>query len=199
MLRVGVTGGIGSGKTMVCSIFSTLGIPVYNSDIRAKQIMTEHATVVEKLKFAFGSSVYTEEGTLNRKYLSDIVFNNKSKLETLNQIVHPAVYEDLIQWYAAHLDKSYVVQESALVFETGSYKLLDKTILVTADEDIRIARVMKRDHVSKEEVMVRIANQIPDSRKIELADYVIYNNEKESLIEQVMNIDTELKIIASRN
>lgn len=184
---------------MVCAIFSTLGIPIYNTDLRAKQLMIEKDTVRKQLITAFGELVYFEDGSLNRKYLSDAVFHDKDKLNALNAIVHPAVYEDLIHWYSQHLDKLYVVQESALVFETGSYKMLDKTILVTAAEDLRITRVMKRDNISKEEVVARIANQMPEHEKIKLADYIIYNNEQDSLIEQVMNIDTELKMIASRN
>lgn len=187
MLRIGITGGIGSGKTTVCAIFSTLGIPIYNSDERAKKIMVENQSVVNKLKAQFGSTIYFEDGSINRVLLSQIVFNDKEQLTKLNEIVHPAVFEDMIKWYAQNQNHKYVLQEAAIMYESGSYKMLDKTILVFADQEIRIERVMKRDNVDRVAVLARMDKQMPESEKLKLADFVIYNN-GESLIDQVMKL-----------
>ncbi|MBK9633692.1 MAG: dephospho-CoA kinase [Bacteroidetes bacterium] len=187
MLRIGITGGIGSGKTTVCAIFSTLGIPIYNSDERAKKIMVENQSVVNKLKAQFGSTIYFEDGSINRVLLSQIVFNDKEQLTKLNEIVHPAVFEDMIKWYAENQNYKYVLQEAAIMYESGSYKMLDKTILVYADQEIRIERVMKRDKVDRIAVLARMDKQMPESEKLKLADFVIYNN-GESLIDQVMKL-----------
>lgn len=187
MLRIGITGGIGSGKTTVCAIFSTLGIPIYNSDERAKKIMVENQSVVNKLKAQFGSTIYFEDGSINRVLLSQIVFNDKEQLTKLNEIVHPAVFEDMIKWYAENQNYKYVLQEAAIMYESGSYKMLDKTILVFADQEIRIERVMKRDNVDRVAVLARMDKQMPESEKLKLADFVIYNN-GESLIDQVMKL-----------
>ena len=187
MLRIGITGGIGSGKTTVCAIFSTLGIPIYNSDERAKKIMVENQSVVNKLKAQFGSTIYFEDGSINRVLLSQIVFNDKEQLTKLNEIVHPAVFEDMIKWYAQNQNHKYVLQEAAIMYESGSYKMLDKTILVYADQEIRIERVMKRDKVDRIAVLARMDKQMPESEKLKLADFVMYNN-GESLIDQVMKL-----------
>jgi dephospho-CoA kinase len=187
MLRIGITGGIGSGKTTVCAIFSTLGIPIYNSDERAKRIMVENLSVVNKLKAQFGSTIYFEDGSINRVLLSQIVFNDKEQLTKLNEIVHPAVFEDMIKWYAENQNHKYVLQEAAIMYESGSYKMLDKMILVYADQEIRIERVMKRDKVDRIAVLARMDKQMPESEKLKLADFVIYNN-GESLIDQVMKL-----------
>jgi dephospho-CoA kinase len=187
MLRIGITGGIGSGKTTVCAIFSTLGIPIYNSDERAKKIMVENQSVVNKLKAQFGSTIYFEDGSINRVLLSQIVFNDKEQLTKLNEIVHPAVFEDMIKWYAENQNYKYVLQEAAIMYESGSYKMLDKMILVYADQEIRIERVMKRDKVDRIAVLARMDKQMPESEKLKLADFVIYNN-GESLIDQVMKL-----------
>ncbi len=187
MLRIGITGGIGSGKTTVCAIFSTLGIPIYNSDERAKKIMVENQSVVNKLKAQFGSTIYFEDGSINRVLLSQIVFNDKEQLTKLNEIVHPAVFEDMIKWYAENQNHKYVLQEAAIMYESGSYKMLDKMILVYADQEIRIERVMKRDKVDRIAVLARMDKQMPESEKLKLADFVIYNN-GESLIDQVMKL-----------
>jgi dephospho-CoA kinase len=187
MLRIGITGGIGSGKTTVCAIFSTLGIPIYNSDERAKKIMVENQSVVNKLKAQFGSTIYFEDGSINRVLLSQIVFNDKEQLTKLNEIVHPAVFEDMIKWYAQNQNHKYVLQEAAIMYESGSYKMLDKMILVYADQEIRIERVMKRDKVDRIAVLARMDKQMPESEKLKLADFVIYNN-GESLIDQVMKL-----------
>lgn len=187
MLRIGITGGIGSGKTTVCDIFSTLGIPIYNSDERAKQIMVQNTMVVNAIIAQFGKSIYFEDGALNRKLLSEIVFNDSEHLKKLNAIVHPVVFEDMINWYAENKDHKYVLQEAAIMYESGSYKLLDKTILVFADQEIRIERVMKRDKMTRAEVLARIEKQMPETEKLKLADFVIYNN-GESLIDQVIEL-----------
>ena len=149
--------------------------------------MVENQSVVNKLKAQFGSTIYFEDGSINRVLLSQIVFNDKEQLTKLNEIVHPAVFEDMIKWYAENQNYKYVLQEAAIMYESGSYKMLDKTILVYADQEIRIERVMKRDKVDRIAVLARMDKQMPESEKLKLADFVIYNN-GESLIDQVMKL-----------
>jgi len=189
-LRVGVTGGIGSGKSTVCSIFSYLGIPVYNADNRAKQLMQEDQDLKKKLRQAFGWDVYTKDASLDRAYLAKIVFNNPAQLKILNAIVHPAVFEDYSKWSveqaeAGHL---YSIKEAALLIESKSYKGLDKLIVVTCPIDIRLERITKRDHIRKEEVLKRIENQLSDKDRLEYADHIIKNSTQFSLIKQVVQL-----------
>lgn len=198
MLRIGITGGIGSGKTMVCAIFATLGVSIYNSDERAKLVMTENNSLKKALKKAFGEDTYFENGQLNRKLLSALVFNDKEKLNTLNSIVHPVVFEDMIKWYAEHENHEYVIQESAIMFESGSYKMLDKIILVFAEKEIRVERVIKRDSISRVEVEARMSKQMPEEEKIKLADYIIYNSGNDSLIEQTMALHNKILELIKR-
>lgn len=187
-LKIGVTGGIGSGKSTVCSIFSHLGVPVYDADNRAKQLMHENEDLQKDLRQSFGWDVYTKEGILDRAYLSKIVFNNAAQLKILNGIVHPAVFDDYNKWVreqaeAGHL---YSVKEAALLIESGSFQSLDKLIVVTCPIDIRLERITKRDHIRKEDVLKRIDNQISDKDRLQYADYVIKNSTNISLIKQVI-------------
>jgi dephospho-CoA kinase len=194
MYKIGITGGIGSGKSTVCRIFAQLGIPVYYADDRAKILLQESSELRKGLLQAFGSKVYGKEGVLDRKYLAEIVFNDKQKLEILNSIVHPAVYTDSQQWQQkqAMLGALYTLKEAALLYETGTYKVLDKIIVVTAPEEVRIKRVMARDKVSREAVLARINKQMPQRKKEELADFVITNLELESMDIQVQKIHQQL-------
>ncbi len=177
MLKVGITGGIGSGKTTVCRMFESLGVPVYYADDRAKWLMRHDAELVLSLKASFGEEVYFKNGQINRAYLSQLVFNDKTKLATLNGLVHPAVFKDAEAWQMdqAKAGHAYSLKEAALLFESGSYKQLDKIIVVTAPQEIRIERVMQRDGVSAEQVLARIRNQMPQEEKEAKADFLIQN------------------------
>lgn len=190
-LRVGITGGIGAGKSIVCRLFQVLGIPVYDADREAKNIMVEDEAVIASLKNAFGEKVYQASGELDRAYLAEMVFNDKDKLDELNSIVHPAVIRAGETWADAQ-EGAYSLKEAALLFESGSYKKLDFTIMVTADEAIRIERVMERDQVTEQQVRARMEKQWPDSQKIVLADAIIINDGTESLISQVMTLHERL-------
>ncbi|NPA37244.1 MAG: dephospho-CoA kinase [Chlorobi bacterium] len=192
MLKVGVTGGIGSGKTTVCRIFEVLGIPVYYADVRAKQLYREDKEVMQAVKKLFGDDIY-RNGKLDRAEVAKRVFNNKELLQRLNAIVHPAVEKDFNSWSVQFRDVPFVVKEAAILFENGGYKKLDFNILVTAPEELRIKRVTKRDGISEEQVKDRIKNQWPDDKKIPLADYVIKCDEKHLVIPQVMEIVEKVK------
>lgn len=185
MQIIGITGGIGSGKSTVARIFSLLGIPVYSADDAAREIMVKDLQLIEEIKAHFGVESYLPDGSLNRKYIANIVFNDKSQLEKLNSIVHPATIRDSEAW--ARKQKSpYVVKEAALMFESESFHHVDKVIGVYAPESLRILRVMKRDGVSRDEVLARIHKQIDDRIKMKLSDYVIYNDEQHMVIPQVL-------------
>lgn len=190
--RIGITGGIGSGKTTACRLFEVLGIPVYYADDRAKWLMQNDPKLIEQLKASFGEQVYNEHGQLDRAYLAGIVFNDRAQLDILNGIVHPAVREDGITWDAEHQDTPYTLREAALLYESGIYQLLDQIITVTAPEAIRIERVMQRDGVDEVAVRARMDKQWPEEKKVALADFVIHNDGKQSLIRQVYQIHQQL-------
>ena len=192
VLRVGITGGIGSGKTTACKLFEVLGIPVYYADVRAKWLMQHDEQLIQQLKDAFGAKVYQENGQLDRAYLAGIVFNDQDRLNVLNGIVHPAVRADGIAWDAEHTSTAYTLREAALLYESGIYQLLDKIITVTAPEKLRIERVMARDGVDEAAVRARIDKQWPEEKKVALADYVIHNDGQQSLIKQVYHIHQQL-------
>jgi dephospho-CoA kinase len=190
MQKIGITGSIGSGKSIVCKIFEQLGVPIYNADERAKILMISNAEIIAKVKLLFGNESYSETGELNRKHLSDIAFNNKNLLTQLNQIVHPIVFKDFDNWLLEkeQLNIKYILKEAALMFETDSYKKLDKFIVVTAPMELRISRTMQRDSILKEQVLSRMNNQLSQEEKLAKADYEIINNEQTSLIEQVFSL-----------
>lgn len=186
-LKIGITGGIGVGKSVVTRIFKVLGIPTYDADKEAKDIMVKNDAVRNSLISTFGSETYFEDGSLNREWLSSRVFSNSEELKKLNAIVHPAVIKDGEDWAAAQTSL-YSVKEAALLFESGSYKSLDFNILVSSPLEVRIERVMERDRVDREEVLRRIGKQMPEKEKEELCDFIIFNDDEHSLIEQVMNL-----------
>ncbi|RKE02284.1 dephospho-CoA kinase [Marinifilum flexuosum] len=190
MLKIGLTGGIGTGKSIVAEVFKLLGIPVYVSDKEAKRLMIESDEIRTKLMDRFGLDVYTENKTLNRKYLSDIIFNNPEALQDVNTIVHPVVRNDFQTW-SEKQQSPYVIQESAILFDTGLYKNFDKIICVTADEKLRVKRVMSRDGVDANAVKERMKNQLDESLKIEKSDFVIYNN-SDLILPQIMKIHESL-------
>jgi dephospho-CoA kinase len=192
MLQIGLTGNIGSGKTTVCKVFETIGIPVYYSDERARLIM-DRQEVIDSVAAVFNEKVLDRNGKLDRKALAVIVFNDKEKLERLNRIVHPLVRDDYRQWVAGHADKHYVIQEAAILFEAGMAARFDKVIVVAAPLDLRLVRVQQRDGVSREEVLRRAANQHPQEALIEKADFVIHNDDRQLVIPRVLAIDHSLR------
>lgn len=195
-LRIGITGGIGVGKSTVCEIFKRLDVPVYDADSRAKFLMQNNPQLIKDIKEAFGWDAYIKDNLLNREYLAKIVFNNLDKLEKLNALVHPRVGEDYIEWIKENEDKPYSLKEAALLFEAKSYKTLHKVIVVTCPINMRIERIAKRDHVKKEDILKRINNQMTDKERLSKADYVISNDGQRSLIEQ--SIDIHHKILELR-
>jgi dephospho-CoA kinase len=188
MLKIGLTGNMGSGKTTVSKVFEILGIPVFYADDEAKQAMTNDLILVKEIKAAFGEESYFNDGALNRKYIASIVFNNKEKLEKLNSLVHPATFRAFDAWLKNIKDVPYVLKEAALLFESDSYKMCDYTIMVQAPLETRIKRVMLRDHLSREEIESRNANQFPEEKKTQLADYVIKNDDQQLVIPQVLKL-----------
>lgn len=186
-LKIGITGGIGVGKSVVTKIFKVLGIPTYDADREAKDIMVKNDAVRQSLMQTFGKEVYFEDGSLNREWLGKRVFSDADELKKLNAIVHPAVIKDGEDWAAAQTS-IYSVKEAALLFESGSYKALDFTILVVSPLELRIERVMQRDKVDRQEVLRRINKQMPEEEKEKLSDCIVYNDDEHSLIEQVMEL-----------
>jgi dephospho-CoA kinase len=188
-LQVGITGGIGSGKSLICKIFGVLGVPVYDADYRAKNLMTTDGILIDQIKKEFGSLSYNEKGALNREYLSAAVFSEPARLEKLNSFVHPRVEVDYNQWVSANNRSKYVLKEAALLFEAGSYLKLDQIILVTAPQEIRIARVLVRDvHRTKEDIVKIIQNQMPEAEKEPKANFIIRNDESELIVPQVLKL-----------
>ncbi|MTI41599.1 dephospho-CoA kinase [Fulvivirga lutimaris] len=192
LLQVGITGGIGSGKSLVCKIFSSLGIPIYDADSRAKWLTSNNETIKASIIAHFGAEAYTGVG-LNREYIAGRVFNNKQELEVLNGIIHPEVGKDYKLWVESQ-SSAYVIKEAALMFESGSYKVLDKVINVTAPVPLRIQRVLKRDAFRTEkEIQAIIDKQLSDEERIKRSDYIINNDEQEMLIPQVLKLHEEFK------
>jgi len=191
MLKVGVTGGIGSGKSLVCEVLEILGIPVYYADSRAKSLMNTDPDLRAAIIAAFGQEAY-EGVQVNRPYLADSVFNHPAKLQLLNSLVHPAVWREMAIWFEQHEQFPYVVEESAILFETGLHKSLDKVILVYAPRALRISRTMERDNCSMEAVQERMRNQSDPEKTRELADFVIINDGISAVIPQVLHIHEQL-------
>lgn len=190
MLKIGITGGIGSGKTTVAKVFEVLGIPVYYADEAAKEIMHKNEPLKQQLIFHFGKDTYVD-GKLNRKHLSSIVFADKEKLELLNSLVHPVTIAEAEQWFKQQ-QSPYVLKEAALLFESGAAEGLDYIIGVTAPVTVRIKRVMDRDGVTADEVKKRILNQIDETIKIRLCDFIIHNDEQQMILPQVLKLHEEL-------
>ncbi|MCW3106985.1 MAG: dephospho-CoA kinase, partial [Segetibacter sp.] len=186
MLKIGLTGGIGSGKTAVAGIFNVLGIPVFDADKQAKVIMEDDEQLILSIQKAFGESSYTD-GKINRPYLANIVFNDPAKLDVLNALVHPVTIQAANTWMNTQATP-YVVKEAALMFESGSASNLHYIIGVYAPQHIRIQRVMERDHVTREQVLTRMNRQINEVIKMKLCDFVVVNDEQQLLIPQVLQL-----------
>ena len=191
MLKVGITGGIGSGKTKICRVYETLGVAVHYADTQAKLLMNTDPELKAALKDYFGNDIYHDDETLNRPKLSEIIFNDPAALEKVNGWVHPAVVRDFEHWCTMQ-NSPYVLEESAIIFERNLAHLFEKVILVTAPENVRIKRVCIRDRLTPEVVKKRMANQWSDEKKMALADFIIYNDNLRLLTPQIMEIHRHL-------
>jgi len=186
MIRVGLTGGIGSGKSTVAAIFKTLGIPVFDADAVAKRIMEKDPILKASIKKAFGEQSYIDD-KLNRKYIADIVFKDKYQLEVLNNLTHPATIKAADEWVEQQ-NTPYCIKEAALLFEAGTAGNLDYIIGVKAPEALRIKRVMQRDNITRQDVLNRMGKQIDQDIKMKLSDFVITNDEQQLVIPQVREL-----------
>lgn len=196
MLRIGITGGIGSGKSVVSRLFSVLGVPVYDSDSRARGVMEHDELLRVQLRAAFGAEAYTTAGQLNRSFLARTVFTNPTRLAQLNGLVHPRVGADFAGWAAAQqaAGQPYLLKEAALLYESGAYQTLDRIITVFAPLPVREARVLARDpHRTRAEVQRIIGQQLSEEERLARADYVIYNDDTRLLLPQVLALDAAFR------
>lgn len=190
MIKVGLTGNIGSGKSTVSRIFEILGVPIFHADSVAKELLHDES-IQQKIKAKFGKEVLTGN-ILDRKKLASIVFVDKDSLSFLNSLIHPGVRKKLMRWFEEKSDHRYVIEEAAILFESGFYREFDKIIMVAAPLELSIQRVMERDGIRKQEVENRLVNQWPQQRKIDLSHFVLHNDEKQLLIPQVLTIHHKL-------
>ena len=192
MLKVGITGGIGSGKSTVSRFFSELGVPVYDSDQKAKSLMQHDDSIIIKIKKEFGDNSYLNN-QLNRPYIGEIVFKNELKLKQLNSIVHPVVRTDFNNWLSQNSNAKFVIKEAAIMIESGAYKDLDKLIVVNANREQKIKWIKKRDNLLLEDIENRIQNQLSDKIRNQYADFIIENSSsKKELKQQVLSIYNKL-------
>lgn len=187
MIKLGITGGIGSGKTTACKIFESLGVPVYYADDEAKKIM-DTVEVTKKIVDTFGKSILSNSNTIDRKKLGAIVFSDKQKLELLNSIIHPAVGKHYEDWTNQHSNDKYTLKEAAILFESGAYKQVGMIITVTAPLELKIKRIMNRNGFNREEALLRINNQMSDEDRMKQSHFQINNDEKSLLEPQVLNL-----------
>ena len=187
MKKIGITGGIGSGKSTVSKVFALLNVPIYNADNQAKYLLNNDADVIKKVKQVFGNDIYLNQ-ELDRKKMAAQVFEQPFLLQQLNEIVHPAVFNNFDNWCDEHQQHPYILKEAALIFETILHQKLDAVIMVSSPEKLRIERVMKRDSITKEQVLARIKNQMSEDEKLNRADYIIYNDELQLVIPQVVQL-----------
>ena len=190
MIKVAITGGIGTGKTTILNMFADKGIPVFNSDEIAREIMNTNALLKNKIITAFGDKAY-DKNKLNKKYLSNVVFNNETLLKKINSIVHPYVADEFNSWMKKQ-DSKYIIYESAIIFENQGEGFFDKIICVTAPEDDVISRVMKRNNFSKDKIKSIINKQLPNEAKIQKSDYVIENVDISKLSDRVLEIHNNI-------
>ena len=191
MIKAGVTGGIGSGKSMVCRVFESLGVPVYSADQAARSLVDSHKDIRDRLMALLGDEIY-DGYTLNRPRMASIIFHNKHLLEDANRIIHPRVLEDFDRWARIHEDKDYVIEEAAILFESGGNALIDKCITIISPVEIRIQRLMKRPGMTSERIKDIMANQWPDKKKVAFSDFVIVNDEKTLVLPQILLLHQQL-------
>jgi dephospho-CoA kinase len=199
MLRIGITGGIGSGKSVVSRLFAVLGAPVYDSDTRARWVMEYDELLQSQIRAAFGAESYDAAGQLNRVFLARTVFADPTRLAQLNELVHPRVGEDFARWAAAQeaAGHRYILKEAALLYESGAYQQLDRIITVFAPLEIRQLRVLARDpHRTADDVQRIISKQLSEEEKLARAEYVVYNNDKQMVLPQVLRLDAEFRVPA---
>jgi dephospho-CoA kinase len=197
MLRIGITGGIGSGKSIVARVFAALGVPVYDSDSRAKHVMAHDLVLRAQLQEAFGAEAYDAAGQLNRPYLARVAFNDATQLARLNGLVHPRVGEDFATWSAvqAAAGQPYILKEAALLYESGAYKGLDAIITVFAPAEVRVARVLRRDtHRSAADVQAIMSKQLSEEEKLDRAEHVVYNDDSQLVLPQVLALDAGFRM-----
>jgi dephospho-CoA kinase len=190
---IGITGGIGSGKSLICKIFATMDIPVYDADSRAKSLMNNDLDLKNSIQNLLGEQAYTPAGEYNRPWVASQVFNNPDLLKQLNSIVHPRVREDSKTWISQYSNAPFLLYEAALMKAAGDGNMFDKVIVVNAPIDLRIKRVMKRDKRSEQEVRDIIARQISDEERLQIADFIIENDDKQSVLEQVLVLFEKFK------
>ena len=189
-IKVGVTGAIGAGKTFVSSIFEKLGFPVFNSDIEAKKCMQSDVYLIEQIKVVFGDKVY-KNNILQKNILSEIIFNDNEKLKSLNHLIHPVVSKNFMNWCELQ-NSDIIIKEAAILFESGSNDFLDKIICVSAEEEIRIKRVMLRDKCDKNHVLSVMSKQMTQKEKEKLSDFIIINDDKKLLMPQIVDVITKI-------
>lgn len=192
MITIGITGGIGSGKSTVCKIFKLLGIPVFEADAVAKELINSNSEIKTELIRLFGESIYTPNNGVDRKKLASIIFNDNIQLAKVNKLVHPVVRNEYANWVERQ-STQYVIHEAAILFESGFYKMMDFTILVSAPENQRIERVIKRDETLETQVKERILKQWTDEQKRKLATIEIKNADDDLVIPQIIKIDNQIK------
>jgi len=200
MITIGLTGGIGSGKTTVANYFIELGVPVYFADDEAKKLMSTSKKIKKKLITEFGEEAY-KDGALNRAYLAAIVFKDKKKLSIINKIIHPEVAKHFSKWtkkQSKNIENNYIIQENAILFENGSASNFDYIVTVTAPIEIKIDRILKRDAITKDAILSRMNNQWDDHKKVKLSDYIINNIDLADTKEQVKKLHRELSKIEIR-
>lgn len=192
MKLIGITGGIGSGKSIVCKVFASLGIPIYEADSRAKSLMNNDLSLKKSIQNLLGEQAYSPTGEYNRAWVASQVFNNPDLLKQLNGIVHPRVREDAEQWIQQHSKAPFLLYEAAIMKAAGDGNHFDKVIVVTAPIDFRIKRVQKRDNRSEQEIRDIIARQISEEERLKIADFVIENDEVKPLLEQILDVNTAI-------
>lgn len=191
-LKIGITGGIGSGKSSVCKVFKVLGVPVFEADVVAKKLIESDPEIRNGLINLFGADIYSPNGRLDRKKLAGLIFNNDIQLQKVNELVHPAVRANFLNWVEEQ-NAPYVIHEAAILFESGFYKIMDHTILVSAPEQERIDRVSRRDKVTEDQVRERMQKQWPDAEKRKLATFEIKNADSDMILPIVIKIDKQLR------
>jgi dephospho-CoA kinase len=189
-LKLGVTGGIGSGKTTVCRVFAVLGIPVYSADEEARKIQESDRELIDKINMLAGKDLYSS-GKLDRPELARLIFNNRDLLEKVNSLIHPVIFRNFKRWVTEQ-DSPYSIMEAAILFESGAYRIMDKILTVVTPMEERIDRLVKGNKLTREQVMERIKNQIDDESRIKQSDYIIFNSENDMIIPAILGIHEEM-------